>query len=321
MGLAIVALSRYRRRFVMPMPAMPSPLSQFPTSQFPTSHTYISQRLPLHYLDWGNPDAPPLVLIHGGRDHARSWDWVAERLRDRWHIIAPDLRGHGDSPWKQEGTYDMPGFICDLAELVHQLKLEPVTLVGHSLGGNIATRYAGIFPRLVKRLVSIEGLGLSPKAMAAQLATPLAERMRLWVEAQRNLAGLAPHRYKTIDEVIARMQQAHKHLSPGQASHLARHGVNSNDDGTWSWKFDPHLRVFPPVDIAAEEVERLWANVACPTLLVYGRQSWASNPLEDGRARHFKDARVVLVENAGHWVHHNQTDFFVKVVREFLEGP
>src|SRR5258706_15243912 len=64
----------------------------------PTSHTYISQRLRLHYLDWGNPDAPPLVLVHGGRDHARSWDWVVERLRDRWHIIAPDLRGHGDSP-------------------------------------------------------------------------------------------------------------------------------------------------------------------------------------------------------------------------------
>jgi pimeloyl-ACP methyl ester carboxylesterase len=287
----------------------------------PTSHTFISQRLRLNYFDWGNPDAPPLVLVHGGRDHARNWDRVAERLHDRWHIIAPDLRGHGDSQWSNDGSYPMPGYIYDLAELVDQLELAPVTLIGHSLGGNIATRYAGIFAAQVKRLVSIEGLGLSPKAMAERLARPLAERMRLWVEAQRSLARRVPRRYKSIEDATARMQAANKHLSHEQARHLTHHGVNQNEDGTYGWKFDPHVHVFPPYDIAPEEVERLWANVACPTLLVYGKQSWASNPLEDGRARHFKDARVVMVDNAGHWVHHDQTDFFIKVVREFLEAP
>ena len=65
----------------------------------PTSHTYFSQRLRLHYTDWGNPDAPPMILIHGGRDHCRNWDWVAEHFRHDYHIIAPDLRGHGDSEW------------------------------------------------------------------------------------------------------------------------------------------------------------------------------------------------------------------------------
>src|SRR3546814_2515031 len=63
----------------------------------PISNSFISQRLKLHYVDWGNESAPPLLLVHGGRDHCRSWDWVAERLADRYHIIAPDLRGHGDS--------------------------------------------------------------------------------------------------------------------------------------------------------------------------------------------------------------------------------
>jgi pimeloyl-ACP methyl ester carboxylesterase len=289
-----------------------------PASQSPTSHTYISQRLRLNYVDWGNPDAPPLVLLHGARDHARNWDWVAQRLCDRWRVIASDLRGHGDSQWSQDGVYDMPGFICDLAELVHQCRLAPVTLIGHSLGGNIAIRYAGIFPEQVKRLVAIEGLGLSPKAMAARLAKPVAERLRLWVELQRSLAGRAPRRYESLEDAIARMQEANKHLSPEQASHLTRHGVSRNKDGTYTWKFDRHLHVFPPVDIAVEEVERLWANVACPTLLVYGKESWASNPLEDGRARHFKNARVVMVENAGHWVHHDQTDFFIKTVQAFL---
>jgi pimeloyl-ACP methyl ester carboxylesterase len=294
---------------------------QRPIVPDPTSHTYISQRLRLNYVDWGNRDAPPLVLVHGARDHARTWDQVAERMGDDWHIIAPDLRGHGDSQWSQDGTYAMPGYICDLAELVHQLKLAPVTLIGHSLGGNIAIRYAGIFPDQVKRLIVIEGLGLSPKAMAARLARPVAARMRLWVEAQRNLARLIPHRLKSVDEAIARMQAAHKDLSAAQASHLARHGIRGNADGTWTWKFDPHLRVFAPVDLAATEVEQLWANVACPTLLVYGKRSWASNPQEDGRARHFARARVILVEDAGHWVHHNQPDFFIRTVQEFLDAP
>src|SRR5262249_30665345 len=164
------------------------------TMPSPTSHTYISQRLRLNYVDWGNSDAPPLVLLHGARDHARSWDWVAERLCDRWHIIAPDLRGHGDSQWIQDGCYGMPGFIYDLAQLIHQRRLAPATLIGHSLGGNIAIRYAGIFPEQVRRLVAIEGLGSSPKAMAERLARPLAERMRLWIEAQRGLARRAPRR-------------------------------------------------------------------------------------------------------------------------------
>src|SRR5262245_63649514 len=65
----------------------------------PASHTYFCQRLRLHYVDWGNADKPSLLLIHGGRDHCRNWDWTAAALRNDWHVIAPDLRGHGDSQW------------------------------------------------------------------------------------------------------------------------------------------------------------------------------------------------------------------------------
>jgi pimeloyl-ACP methyl ester carboxylesterase len=285
----------------------------------PTSHSYISQRLRLHYVDWGNDDAPPLVLIHGGRDHARSWDWVAERLCDRWHVIAPDLRGHGDSQWSLDGGYTMAGYLYDLAQLVHRRSLAPVALIGHSLGGNIATRYAGIYPDKVRRLVSIEGLGPSPKILAERAAKPMAARLRDWIEAQRNLAGRVPRRYATIEDAVSRMQAANKHLSLEQARHLTRYGANQNEDGTYSWKFDPYLHVFPPIDLATTDIEALWAAVACPTLLVYGKESWASNPAKDGRARHFRNARVVMVEKAGHWVHHDRTDFFVDLVREFLE--
>ncbi len=125
----------------------------------PTSHYYYSQRLKLHYVDWGNTAAPPLLLMHGGRDHARNWDWVALALRDTYHIIAPDLRGHGDSEWARGGQYAMIDYVLDMAQLLEQLQMFPITIIGHSLGGAIACQYSGVYPERVKQLVAIEGLG------------------------------------------------------------------------------------------------------------------------------------------------------------------
>ena len=284
----------------------------------PTSRVYFSQRLRLHYVDWGNGGKPPLVLLHGGQDHCRNWDWVAQRLRHEWHIIAPDLRGHGDSQWSATGSYTMAGYIYDLAQLVDQQRLAPVTIVAHSLGGNIALRYAGVYPEKVKALVSIEGLGPSPKALAERARQTIDERMRKWIDLQQNLAGRLPRRYASIEDAFRRMQAANKHLSPEQARHLTQHGVNQNEDGSFSWKFDNYVRVWPPYDMQVEEVQQLWSRITCPTLLVYGKESWASNPQEDGRARHFQNARVVSFEGAAHWVHHDQLDAFIETVTEFL---
>ena len=155
----------------------------------PTSHTYFSQRLRLHYVDWGNAGRPPLLLLHGGRDHCRNWDWTAVALRNDWHIIAPDLRGHGDSQWSPAGSYTMAGYVYDLAQLVHQQRLAPVTIVAHSLGGQIALRYAGIYPETVVRLAVIEGLGPSPRALAERGARTIAARMDEWIREQRGLAA------------------------------------------------------------------------------------------------------------------------------------
>jgi pimeloyl-ACP methyl ester carboxylesterase len=284
----------------------------------PTSRIYFSQRLRLHYVDWGNAGAPPLVLLHGGRDHCRNWDWVAAELRRDWHVIAPDLRGHGDSQWSRSGHYSMAGYVYDLAQLVHQQELAPVTIVAHSLGGNIALRYAGIYPEKVEKLVAIEGLGPSPKATAERAKRGIAERMQRWIDEQRGLAGRLPRRYATIEDAFRRMQEENKHLSPEQARHLTQHGVNQNEDGTYSWKFDNYVRVWPAYDMTTEEVHDLWGRIACPTLLIYGKESWASNPDADGRARIFRNARVVSVEGAGHWVHHDRLDEFLGLVRGFL---
>jgi pimeloyl-ACP methyl ester carboxylesterase len=287
----------------------------------PTSRIYFSQRLRLHYVDWGNKGAPPLLLVHGGRDHCRNWDWVAEELAPHWHVIAPDLRGHGDSQWSLDGTYMMANYVYDLAQLIHQQKLAPVTIVAHSLGGNIALRYTGLYPENVAKLVSIEGLGPSPKMLAERYAKGFPTRMRDWIDEQRKLAGRLPRRYPTIEDAFARMHEENKHLSAEQARHLTLHGINQNEDGTYSWKFDNYVRSWPPYDMTQADIEELWARITCPTLLVYGKESWASNPETDGRAKHFKNARVATFDRAGHWVHHDRLPEFLTLLKEFLGRP
>ena len=284
----------------------------------PTSHSFVSQRLRLHYADWGNPTAPTLILLHGGRDHCRSWDWVAEALRKDWHIIAPDLRGHGDSAWSADGNYEMTSYVYDLAQLIHQLGETPVTLVAHSMGGNVALRYSGLYPENVRKLVAIEGLGPSPKMMAERAATPFAVRWRKWIDDKRAAAGRLPKRYATLEDALARMQAENTYLTDEQARHLTIHGMNQNEDGSWSWKFDNHLNVWGGVDTPQADIESLWEAIACPVLMLYGANSWASNPERDGRSKHFRDVRVVEFENAAHWLHHDQFDRFVAELKGFL---
>ncbi|TNE57138.1 MAG: alpha/beta hydrolase [Alphaproteobacteria bacterium] len=284
----------------------------------PTSHIYFSQRLRLHYVDWGNEGKPPLLLIHGGRDHCRNWDWVAEALREDYHIIAPDLRGHGDSDWIRGGTYQTADYVYDIAQLIHQLELGPLSVIAHSMGGSIALRYAGLFPETVKEMVVMEGLGMPPKIIKERMSEPLQKRMRGWVGQMREMSARSVRKYPTLDEAVDRMQEANPHLSKEQARHLTIHGVNRNEDGSYSWKFDNYVRVFPSSGMSQAETEEVWSNITCPLLMLRGAESWASDPIADGRANHFKNARFEVIENAGHWMHHDRLDEFLRLTRAFL---
>lgn len=284
----------------------------------PTSQTFTSQRLRLNYVDWGNRGAPPLVLVHGGRDHARSWDWTAEQLRGDWHVVAMDHRGHGDSDWVSDGNYRAEDMVYDLAQLIHQLGVGPVSIVSHSLGGNVALRYAGTFPAMVTKIVAIEGVGPSPQKQDELRARSYPERLAEWIGQKRKAAGRTPRKYASIEDAFARMIEENSYLTEEQARHLTIHGVNRNEDGTFSWKFDPHLNVWPVEDIADEFLEQTWSAITAPTLMLYGADSWASNPEKDGRIEHFRTARVIEFAEAGHWLHHDQFDRFMATLREFL---
>ena len=286
----------------------------------PAIETYISQRLRLRYLDWGNRDAPLLLLVHGGRDHARSWDWVARDLRRDWHVVAPDLRGHGDSQWAIGSSYSLIDYVLDVAQLLKVLDRFPVTILGHSLGGSISLHYTGIYPDRVSKVIAIEGLGPSPDMIASFKGRGAHERMLDWGREMQGLARRHPHRYATLDEAITRMRAANSRLSEEQARHLTIHGAQREEDGSWVWKFDNFTRAVSPYMFNVPDAQDLWGAITCPTLLVRGTESWASDPSIDGRGKAFRNARVVNVEGAGHWVHHDRLDEFLRIAREFLAG-
>lgn len=284
----------------------------------PTSHFFTSLRSRLHYLDWGNPSAPVVILVHGGFDHARSWDWTAQALARDYHVIAPDLRGHGDSAWSSAGDYPMADFVYDLALLVDLLDRAPVTIIGHSLGGSIGLRFAGLYPDKVRRIVAIEGLGLSPDALRQRADRQSPVLWRDWIEGRRARARATQRRYPTIEAAIGRMRERNEQLSVEQALHLTQHGVNRNEDGSFSWKFDPYLKDMLPGIVTDDDLPAFWREIACPTLLCLGLDSWASNPVKDGRITHFRDARLVEFARAGHWLHHDQFDRFIDEIGAFL---
>jgi len=286
----------------------------------PASCYYVSQRLRMHYVDWGNPEAPPLLLVHGGRDHARSWDWVARALRDRFHVIAPDLRGHGDSAWAIGSNYHHYEFVYDLAQLVDVVagKAGRVTMIGHSFGGAIISQYASSFPERLERFVNIEGFGPPPELIERWSTTPIQEQTRSWVEQLRGIAARTPRRYPSIRDAAGRMQQENPSLSEEQAHHLTVHGVARNEDGTYSWKFDNYFRSFPPRVWDPDDMVKQWSRIPCPVLLVRGADSWAMDPEAQGRLAALPAGSQVTIPIAAHWVHHDNFDAFVRATEAFL---
>ncbi|MEM7638748.1 MAG: alpha/beta hydrolase [Pseudomonadota bacterium] len=283
--------------------------------------TFSSQRLTLSFCEWGQADAPPLVLVHGGRDQKRSWDRVAGELSQSYRVIAPDLRGHGQSDWVSDGDYTIMDFVYDLRSLIMHLAIERFTLIGHSLGGNIALRYAGLFPESIEKLVALEGLGPSPRMLAERQATPITQRLHDWLEQRQKMSDRTPRIMADVATAQARMQAAFEHLPEDLIHHLTVTGLKQNADGTVSWAYDPAGMGRSPADLTHDQVVHLWGEITCPTWLVYGADSWASNPAEDGRATAFRNARVSLIDQAGHWLHHDQYEVFMRQLHEFLGRP
>jgi pimeloyl-ACP methyl ester carboxylesterase len=283
----------------------------------PISQYYYSHRLKLHFWDWGENGKPNLILLHGGRDHARSWDRVAEAFLQDFRVLAPDLRGHGDSSWTSGAAYTLPEFVLDLSALIDIIGNWPVFLLGHSLGGAIALQYAGVYPNRVNKLVDIEGFAIPFKQ---HIMDQMPERLRNWIEKIRSLEVRSPHKYPGVEAAVARIFEANHYLSDEVAHHLALHGTNWSPDGTLTWKFDNYVRATPPCSYDAEEIQAVWRRITCPALLFRGMNSWAMDLEEKHRLEALPNSRLINVPKAGHWVQHDQPVFFIEETRKFLLG-
>lgn len=280
----------------------------------PESRYYESQGLRLHYADWGNESAEPLVLIHGGRDHCRSWDRIALSLQPHFHVVAPDLRGHGDSDWTKGGSYSLTEYVYDLSRLLRHIGARQATLVGHSMGGMVSLIYSGAFPDAVSALVVLDGVTVMPNAKRA----PPDERIAKWVGQLDALHDRAPRRYRTIEEAAAQMIAHNRRLPQELALHLATHGARQNADGSYSWKFDPYQRAMAPHRLLPDDHIALWSRISCPTLLLHAAEGLLGGSKAAEVAGFFKQARIETVTGAGHWLHHDRPDEVLAEIRTFL---
>jgi len=256
----------------------------------PAGRTLDIDGLRLHYLDWGNPGAPPIVCVHGYTSSAQAFNALARRLRDRHHVVAPDVRGHGESGWSPSGAYQYEDQVGDLAALVDKLGLARFTLVGTSMGGIIAMAYAGAHPDRLVRLV-INDIGPDVEVGSQRIT---------------QMVGSRPDEFATLDDAMAYRRQMSPIVagrSPEDQHELALGVLRQRPDGRWIWKMDPEY-IRQRVRVGAPERPALWpalSRVTCPTLVVWGSDS---DVLSESQARRMVEAlpkgELVTVPGVGH---------------------
>ncbi len=282
----------------------------------PESRFYTSFGLRLHYVVWGDELNPPLVLVHGKGDHARSWDFFVDALIDRYAIYAPDLRGHGDSDWAAGGGYLIADYVTDLARLIRVIDRGPVDIVSHSLGGRIAPFYAAAFPEWVARLISIEGFGgfFAPGSTS--------DRLRAYTEDVARSESRQKRVYRTLDEAVERMTQEHPDFAPDLLRHLTQHAMRKLADGSLVWKFDEFVNLRPFYESRLEDSRDAWEAVRAPMMIVAGGQGWERmKPERRQFLTGLENARFEVVPGAGHWLHHSHPEAFLSLANDFLSGP
>jgi pimeloyl-ACP methyl ester carboxylesterase len=286
----------------------------------PSRSEFVAVRgLRYHCRCWGAEGAPALFMMHGWMDVSASFQFLVDALRGDWRVIAPDWRGFGLTGWTQGASYWFPDYFADLDSLLEHFQPgRPATLVGHSMGGNVAAMYAGIRPERVAKLIDLEGFGL-----AAASAEKAPERYARWLD---ELSGEAPafRDYDTFESLAERLRANNHRLSPERALFLARHWGRAKPDGRVELASDPAHKLVNPVLYRIEEAQACWRRIAAPVLWVEGAESKAAEMLKVSRAdlaarkKCFPRLTERAIAGAGHMVHHDQPERLAEVIEEFL---
>jgi pimeloyl-ACP methyl ester carboxylesterase len=275
--------------------------------------TYELRGLAFAALEWGTPgEGIPTVLLHGYLDHAGSWSRVAERLEG--HVVAPDLRGHGHSARCGRGeSYHFAEYVADLDALVLALGGR-ICLVGHSLGGTIASVWAGARPDRVERLVLVDGIGLHDSGARAR------ERMVEFLDGSSR-----PERRRILpdlDAAVARLRAVHTTLPMDWARELAARGTRPVEGGL-VWRYDPRHLLRSPTPYRHDQHLQFLRAMRCPVLSVHPERSPFAPTDVAALEGTIEDLSVATIPGAGHMVQLDAPDALADAVRAFLgrHGP
>ena len=260
-----------------------------------------------HYLEWGNPDNPPMLLLHGFAQTCHSWDFVALGFSDNYRVIVLDQRGHGDSDWAADGDYSPETQQEDISGVVNELGLDNFVLMGLSMGGRNSFTYAANNSGKVKALVVVDA---APQNM--QQGT---QNIRSFVQQDDEL--------DSVDAFVERVLQYNPRRDPQQVRGSILHNLKELPSGKWTWKYDRALR--SPgrrMGSDAETEKRLWGyleTLQCPTLLVRGGASdIVATDTADRMHKAIPNSRIATIEGAGHLVMGDSPSGFQAAVTEFL---
>lgn len=273
-----------------------------PDVRYASTQTIVRHQR-FHCLEWGEPSRPPLLLLHGGNQSAHSFDLVSLHLADRFRIVAPDQRGHGDSEWSRESDYTLGALARDAAALIRDRGLDRPIVVGHSMGGMVALLLAKLHPELLRGLVIID------------VAPELSERGTAVIRdfVQRNVEFDDPEEF--LDRV-ARYDPFRKR------EHMARtlkYNLLRRADGKYVSKHD-RRRVENPFGDERVGLDCV-ARFDFPTLVVRGAESAVLEPEAAERfAARLPKGRLVTIPACGHNVHSQNTPGFLAAVVPFLES-
>ncbi len=285
----------------------------------------VFEYLPLRGLDyhltrWPGDEPAATFLLHGHGDCGATFQFMAEHMPARMTLVAPDWRGFGRTSWAP-GGYWFPDYYADLDALLDQLAPDrPVDLVGHSMGGNIAMVYAGLRPERVRRLVCLEGFGLSRTQPDAAPG-----RFRNWLGQVREPTAPTARILPSVDDLAAVLRKRNARLSAERAAFVADAWSETLPDGRARLRFDPAHKRVNPVLYRREEAEACWREVRAPVLYVTGaaspfmeRSRGESDP--EAMRRFIPHLEARTIDDAGHMLHHDQPETLARVIAEFFDG-
>jgi pimeloyl-ACP methyl ester carboxylesterase len=257
--------------------------------------------LEINCVDYGGEGKPPLLFIHGGSAFGHWWDFVAPAFTDRFHTLAMDLRGHGESGWSDSGAYNMADYAADVGAMVAGWGLGAPAVVGHSRGGLVALTYAAEHPGDLRALAVIDSLPSTTAEMVAWSAS-----VKSW----------RPRRYATLDEACAsfRLLPAETHATPEMLRQIAHYAYRQDDEGAWIVRIDPRCRARDGFN-ATERLQR----ITCPTLIVRAALSpIMSHEQALAVAAAPRHGRMAEVENAYHHAMLDNPAALTRTLSEFL---